>query len=197
MRPPCTQEGRAEGRVVPGYGDANADFHVIGDHPGVHGGLTTGVPFTETVSARRLQHRLHKAELLEEPYSDRPTVSNLYMSYVHMCPPREGGPTDDDYAELERFFDAELRAINAHVLLPVGHRAISHVLREYTTQSRKLTSKPEQLHARQLRGRGFLVVPVKEPAEWTEEDGDRLATALREILASDYRQTKGVATRIG
>ena len=26
MRPPCE-------RFVPGYGDANADFHVAGDHP--------------------------------------------------------------------------------------------------------------------------------------------------------------------
>ena len=36
MHPPCEQ-------FVPGYGDANAAFHVVGDHPGVHGGVDTGV----------------------------------------------------------------------------------------------------------------------------------------------------------
>ena len=41
-------------RLVPGYGDANADFHVIGDHSDVHGGVETGVPFTETTASDRL-----------------------------------------------------------------------------------------------------------------------------------------------
>mgnify|MGYP002760407047 CR=1 FL=1 len=36
MHPPCEQ-------FVPGYGDANAAFHVVGDHPGAHGGVDTGV----------------------------------------------------------------------------------------------------------------------------------------------------------
>jgi len=31
-------------RFVPGYGDTRAHFHVVGDHPGVHGGLDAGVP---------------------------------------------------------------------------------------------------------------------------------------------------------
>jgi len=39
MRPDCES-------FVPGYGDANADFHVVGDHPGVHGGVDAGIPFT-------------------------------------------------------------------------------------------------------------------------------------------------------
>ena len=38
---------------VPGYGDANADFHVVGDHPGVHGGCETGIPFTGSRTGER------------------------------------------------------------------------------------------------------------------------------------------------
>lgn len=197
MRPPCREKQGGGGRTVPGYGDANADFHVIGDHPGVHGGTNTGVPFTETVSGRRMQNLLYETSFLEEPYSDRPTVSNLFLSYIYMCSSDDGPPTDEDYTELERFFDAELRAINAHILLPVGERATEHVLREYTTQRHKLTLDMTQLHARQIRGRGFLVVPVNEPAEWSDSERDRLAETVREVLESDYRQTKGVATRFG
>ena len=40
------------GPAVPGYGDANADLHVVGDHPGHHGGAETGVPFTDAVALR-------------------------------------------------------------------------------------------------------------------------------------------------
>ncbi|MFB6308018.1 MAG: uracil-DNA glycosylase, partial [Haloarculaceae archaeon] len=40
MQPPCES-------YVAGYGDANAHFHVVGDHPCVHGGAESGVPFTD------------------------------------------------------------------------------------------------------------------------------------------------------
>jgi hypothetical protein len=45
------------------------------------------------------------------------------------------------------------------------------------------------LHADHLPGRGFLVVPVREPSEWTDGDADRLAASLADLRASDYRQT--------
>jgi uracil-DNA glycosylase family 4 len=200
MRAPCEDPGAADGGLgaVYGYGDANADFHLIGHHPGVHGGAETGVPFTRSVAGERLQSVLHELGFAAGAYSDEPRLSNLYASYLYMCVPPEGrDPSPRDYDDLERFFDAELRAINAHVLLPVGERATEHVLAEYTTQARKFDPNMESLHARDIRGRGFLVVPIREPAEWTLGDRERLVSKLQAILDSDYRQTKGVATLIG
>jgi len=181
MQPPCEA-------FVAGYGDANADFHVIGDNPRVHGGVDTGVPFTDTPAADRLQSVLETTGLLKTT-GDEPTVNGTYFSYLHMCvPPTEATPSEADYTDMERFFDAELRAIAAHVLFPVGARATSHVLEEYTALAWKTEIDMDRLHARELRGSGWLVMPIKEPAEWTETDADRLADAITRLQETDFRR---------
>ncbi|RQG89974.1 uracil-DNA glycosylase [Natrarchaeobius halalkaliphilus] len=197
LRPPFDRTEPTERTAVFGYGDANADFHVIGDYPGNHGGTRTGVPFTETDAGSAIQDVLRELEFVHG-FRERPDLENLYLSYVHMCCLPDGHePTESEYAELERFFDAELRAINAHVLLPVGERPTDHVLREYTTQRDRLEFDMPTLHANEVRGRGFMVVPIRDPSEWTDGDREALVSKLESILESDYRQTKGVATSIG
>ncbi len=199
MRPPFERGDAGCVQAVFGYGDANADFHVIGDHPGVHGGAHSGIPFTETDTGEALQSVLRAVGFIEGP-PDAPTLENCFLDYIHMCTlPGERVPTQEEYADLERFFDAELRAINAHILLPVGPTATEHVLREYTTQRRRFGPELDMatLHASQIRGRGFLVVPIQEPTAWKDGNRDRLIETLEAILASDYRQTKGVATTVG
>jgi uracil-DNA glycosylase len=198
MRPPCERDCSGGHPAVFGYGDANADVHVVGDHPGVHGGAETGVPFAGAGSAP-LRAVLADVGLLAGADPDREPdpdadpapyrVANLFCSYIHPCCPPDGGPTDADYARLEPFFDAELRAIAAHVLIPVGDRALERVLEEYTSRARSLPADAAALHAREVRGRGFLVVPVCDPAEWEGDDRGRLTERLRSLLASDYRRT--------
>ncbi len=136
---------------VPGYGDANADFHVVGDHPGAHGGADTGVPFTGTDAAVRLQHALAAVDLVTDP-GDAPGVDNLFLSYRHMgVLDEERSPTAADYAEMEPFFDAELRAITAHVLLPVGRAATEHVLEQYTARREKVdTADMAAMHGTEI-----------------------------------------------
>jgi uracil-DNA glycosylase len=210
MRPPCE-------RYVPGYGDANADFHVIGDHPLVHGGVgdsaTDGadpasdgpasasrdvradeggdaVPFTNEAGLR-LQCALVEAGLLERA-GEPPIVDRTFLSYLYMCVPEGLAPDEDDYARLERFFDAELRAIAAHVLVPVGVRATRHVLANYTAQAHRydVPEEMDRLHGRELHGSGWLVVPVKEPAEWDEggDDHRALVEGLTELQRTDFRR---------
>ena len=181
---------RAPGEpAVYGYGDANADFHVVGADAETHGGTETGVPFTDSAAGRRLQTVLQAAGFAAEPYSDEPDLLNCYLSYLRLSP--------GDPADLERYVDAEIRAINAHILLAVGDDALSYVLEEFTTRARKLPHDAARLHAGEVRGRGFLVVPVADPAGWTDGDETALVDRLESILDGDYRQTKGVATRIG
>ena len=179
MRPDCA-------RFVPGYGDANAHFHVIGDHPGVHGGADTGVPFTNE-AGYRLQTALAEAGLLETT-GDEPTVDRTYFSYLHMCVPDGDAPTEADYTDLERYLDAELRAIAAHVLLPVGARATAYVLRNHTARPADDGLDLHALHGTEILGSGFLVVPVLDPTEWTDAESDRLVDGLRELQRTDYRR---------
>ena len=191
MRPPCEDVCAADGpEAAFGYGDANADFHLVGDNPNAHGGGGTGIPFTDGVAGERLQPVLNEVGLLGDAYSDEPAVSNLFSSYLHMCClPDDREPTDREYAALEPFFDAELRAIAAHVLLPVGERATAHVLEEYTARASALSRGMAALHATELKGRGFLIVPIRDPRKWEADDGDALQDELAAILAGDYRQT--------
>ncbi len=180
MRPDCD-------RFVPGYGDANADFHVVGDHPKAHGGVDTRVPFTGTAAAERFQTALVRAGLLAETGAE-PEPQSTFLSYLHMCVPDGQTPTDADYTNMERFLDTEVRAITAHVLLPVGERATRYALEQYTAQARKVTVEMPRLHASEIRGAGWLVYPVRDPREWDAGDADALVDALDRLQATDYRR---------
>lgn len=173
-------------RFVPGYGDANANFHLIGDHPGVHGGSETGVPFTGTPASLRLQDALADAGLLRTT-GDTPDVASTFLSYLHMCVP-DGEPTEADYANMERFFDAELRAIAAHVLLPVGTRATEHVLQTFTAKAWKTAIEMEALHGTEVHGSGWLVLPICDPRAWDGTHGPQLVEAIEHLRSTDYRR---------
>lgn len=180
ISPPCE-------RYVPGYGDSTADFHVVGDHPGVHGGVESGIPFTGLPWSGRFFDALERAGLVRRgPDGGELDVSDTFLSYLHTCVPG-GEPTPDDYAAMEPFFDAELRAITAHVLLPVGPRATAHVLETYTARD-PAELDTDSAHATEIRGSGWLVMPMKDPAEWSSEDADSLVAALEELQRTDYRR---------
>ena len=176
--PPCESVG-------PGFGDVNAHFHVVGDHPGVHGGAETGIPFTEFEASRRLQDALVEGGLLEEAGTP-PVVDRTYFSYLHTCVP-DGEPRPEDYADLERFFDSEVRAITAHVLLPVGERATRHVFANMSAEPADEVDMAA-LHATEVPGSGWLIVPIKDPATWTDGDEADLVGALTALLGRDYRR---------
>jgi len=208
MEPDCD-------RFVPGYGDANADFHVVGDHPGVHGGIDAGVPFTGTAAGDRLLDALVRAGLLDAA-GEAPAVASTYLSYLHMCVPEgdrataDGSPTEASYDDMERFFDAEVRAIAAHVLLPVGERATRHVLETFTARAHGTAVDMDDLHGREITGAGWLVLPIKEPADWSAPadtagaadpgagisdadpdpvgDAERLVEGVGTLRSTDYRR---------
>ena len=190
MRPPCPHRcpGAGDRRAVLGYGDANADFHVIGDHPGAHGGGGTGIPFTGNEAGERVLDVLESVGLLRWQ-SGEPELADTYLSYYHCCcVPTGEEPTPEDYRDFERFFDAELRAIAADVLLPVGERTTRHVLREYTSQADRLDLELAALHGRQIRGRGFLVMPIEDPRRWESNDEAHIVDAIEELRSMDYEQ---------
>lgn len=179
MRPPHDE-------YVAGYGDANAHFHVVGDHPGVHGGTETDIPFTDASGVERLIDVLEAVGLVERTDNPGYDPRNTFFSYLHMGVV-DGAPADAEYDDMERFFDAELRAITAHVLVPVGERATRHVLANYTAID-PATFDLDENHATEVLGSGFLVYPVKDPTEWSDEDAEALEESLTELLTRDYRR---------
>jgi uracil-DNA glycosylase family 4 len=190
MRPacPCRCAEDTDRRAVFGYGDANAEFHVVGDHPGVHGGAETGVPFTGSPAGERLLAALDRAGLIGYDGRDAIDHRRCYLSYRHLCCVPDGEtPTPEAYAEFDRFFDAELRAISAHVLFPVGERTARHVIETHTARGHKFAYDMDDLHATEIRGRGFLVVPIADPREW-DGHADELVGAIDRLRSTDYEQ---------
>lgn len=187
MNPPCRRACPHGGRAVYGVGDPNADVHVIGDHPGVHGGRTSGIPFGDP-PADAVLDLLERIELVDRS-SDEIRFSNAFLSHRHCCCLPEGrDPTEREYIELHPYFDAELRAITAHVLVPVGRRTTSFVLDEYSGQGYRTEPRMDDLHATEIAGRGFLIVPLSDPSTWNESDTEAAFEAFRALLSRDYRQ---------
>jgi len=180
---PCEQS-------VPGYGNVDAHFHVVGDHPGRHGGLESGVPFTGRPWSGRFFDVLRRGGLVTDVTESGRAITAVetdktFLSYLHACA-AEGEPTDADYAGLEATFDAEVRAIAAHVLVPVGRRATEYVLRTHTARSADV--EMADVHATEIRGSGWLVVPVRDPDGWADGDADRFAARLEAVRGRDYRR---------
>ncbi len=104
LRPPFDRTAPDARTAVFGYGDANADFHLIGDHPGAHGGKRSGIPFTDTDAGLAIQDIFRDLEFVSGP-TDEPRFENLFGSYIHMCCLPDGHqPTQREYDDLERFF---------------------------------------------------------------------------------------------
>lgn len=172
-------------RFVPGFGDVNADFHVVGDNPGVHGGVTSGFPFTETEGAKRLQGALVRGGLLRKAGCP-PTIGSTYLSYLDLCV-SDGTPTSAADTVGETFAVAEIRAITAHILLPVGKRATRWVF-EHMTARASDDLDMRSLHATESIGSGWLVVPIAEPESWADDEKRELGAALTELRDRDYRR---------
>ncbi len=188
MRPPCESPCSADVPAVFGYGDANA----------VHGGRETGVPFTDSEAGAAVRRALYEADFADDPDADEPELENCFLSYLHMCcSPEDSDPAPERYDELDPFFDAELRAIAAHVLVPVGERATRHVIETYTARASKLEIEMAEIHATEIRGSGFLVVPVRGPLEWDEGDSDEFVERLLSIRGRDYRETADLSRFLG
>ena len=104
-------------RFVPGYGDANAEFHVVGDHPGVHGGVEAGVPFTGEPWSAAFLSALTEAGLLAGPaegvapdgVTERSPADGAAMDAADCC--QDDGP-----------------CLLAHCMAPVGACAAPPVL---------------------------------------------------------------------
>ncbi|WP_181686127.1 uracil-DNA glycosylase family protein [Halorhabdus salina] len=187
FRPDCD-------RFVPGFGDVAADFHVIGDHPGVHGGVSTGIPFTETGGSERLQRALLRGDLLHTTGST-PDVNATYLSYLHPCVP-EGTLSEENYRRAATFVESEVRAITAHVLLPVGERATRWVFEHMTTQPTDDIDM-DALHATEVLGSGWLVYPTADPDGWSDGDGRKLGEALLALQEQDYRREADLGRLVG
>jgi uracil-DNA glycosylase family 4 len=181
-------------RVVHGYGDVGADFLFVVDAPGA-GADESGIPAFHDDGGDRFRRILERCMLCASASpTDEPELANAYVTSVARCFHPERDPTDEEVGNCEPYLNAELRMINPEILVPVGERALAELAEEYTTTDASELSVDDH-HATSVRGRGFEIAPMKHPAEMTDSDEQSFVQFFAELMASDYRQTKGRRSR--
>ncbi|GAB6880402.1 uracil-DNA glycosylase family protein [Halorubrum gandharaense] len=181
----------ARERVVHGYGDVGGEFLVVGASP-TAAAERNGIPFTGPGGGERVQSMFAEFGFVRsEPSASTPDVQNVFFTNLTRCHHPERDPTDTEVDTCEPFLNAEIRMINPQIIVPVGERVLEALAVEYTTR-RPASFDIEAEHATTIRGRGFELVPMVDPAEMTDAQADAFVSHMREnVLARDYRQTKG------
>lgn len=172
-----------------------AEFLFVGEAP-TAAAERTGVPFTGDEAGRRVQRILGDLGFVRsEPDADEPDVQNVFFTYLTRCRHPDRGPSDDEVATCEPYLNAEVRMINPHIIVPVGQAALEALAFDYTTRAADSFDVDAE-HATTIRGRGFELVPMKEPERLTDADAEAFVEHVREsVFGRDYRQTKGRQSR--
>ncbi|USZ72834.1 uracil-DNA glycosylase [Natronosalvus halobius] len=196
-------------QVVHGYGDVGADFLFVGERPSAPADVV-GIPFLEAGSKDegergagddggtsevgangglyRILQRLGLCASVSDP--EEPELANVYLTLLTRCRDPERPPTDEEIVTCEPYLNAEIRMINPEIIVPVGQRALTEIGTEYTTTAAD-NLEIETHHATTIRGRGFELVPMLEPAAQTRAQTQAWLEHFVDLMASDYRQTKG------
>ena len=190
----CAALCETRSRVVHGYGDVAADFLFVGEMPDADADRT-GVPFTGSDAGERVLGILRRLGLCGPPgEATEPVLANAYLTNLTRCHHPERSPTDAEIGNCEPFLNAEVRMINPEILVALGDRALATLLEDYSTTAADAVALPD-CHGDRIRGRGFEIVPTIDPASMTDDEADAFVYAFSELMASDYRQTKGRRSR--
>lgn len=194
MDPSCTRcpelvETRST--IVHGYGDVAADFLFVAEMP-THETDRAGHPVVETDGDRSLGDLLAAVGFLRDDTDadGHPVLENAFVTHLTRCHHPDRGPTNEEIAACEPFLNAELRTINPELLIPLGERTVKSLAREYTTTNPDDLTL-EEIHASEVCGRGFELIPLREPGNMDREDFEAAVERLSATLERDYRQTKG------
>ena len=181
--------------VVHGYGDVGGEFLVVGARPNA-AAEANGVPFTGGGVGERVQSIFADLGFVRSaPDATEPDVQNVFFTNLTRCRHPEREPTAREVETCEPFLNAEIRMINPQIIVPVGERPLRELAVEYTTR-RPDSFDVDAEHATTIRGRGFELVPMTDPAEMTDAEADAFREHMREnVLSRDYRQTKGRQSR--
>ncbi|MCU4719390.1 uracil-DNA glycosylase [Halapricum hydrolyticum] len=185
----CPELAESRTQVVHGYGDVSAEFAFVGGFPDA-GADEVGIPFMGAGRETMLEILRETGFTDSPPETTEPEIDNAVLTYAARCHHPDRKPTDGEFSACEPYLTSELRMINPEIIVAVGQHALEALAWEYTTRSAD-EFDVEAEHASTVRGRGFEIVPMIEPAEQTDAQTDALIEHLLGVLGRDYRQTKG------
>ena len=189
--PRCDALVETRHTIVHGFGDVTAEFFFVAETP-TERADERGHPVTEPDDGYGLIDLLDAGGFLtdETDAADEPVLENAFVTHLTRCRHPDRAPTDVEVRNCEPFLNAELRSINPEILVPVGQRPLRFLAAEYTTTDPR-TLSIDEVHATELRGRGFELVPSIEPDRMDDTTYEVFAERLAETMGRDYRQTKG------
>lgn len=193
--PRCDTLVETRRTIVHGYGDVAADFLFVAEAPTAKANRT-GHPIVAESDGASLVDLFEAVGFLTDDVDDagEPILDNAFVTHLTRCHHPERGPTDGEIANCEPFLNAEVRTINPEILVPVGERVLRFLAREFTTTDAAELSI-DDVHATELRGRGFELIPLEEPSAMSEAQCEAAIDRIIDTLGRDYRQTKGRRSR--
>lgn len=194
MDPECTRCPAlvdTRDHIVHGYGDVGADFLFVAEQPEPTADRT-GIPVSDTEEPRGLTRFLAASGFVREEVDEAgdPVLADAFVTHLTRCRHPDRAPTPEEIEACDAFLTAELRTINPEILVPLGERVLSVLGDEYTTS----LSDPwdlDDLHATELRGRGFELIPLEAPSRMDEAQFETAIDRFDRTRDRDYRQTKG------
>ena len=112
------------GKPVPGFGDAQAEFVILGLAPAAHGANRTGRMFTGDRSGDFLYRALHCAGFASQPTSvrrdDGVQLDNAYITAALRCAPPGNKPLPAELANCRPYFESELELLRPRAVLALG-----------------------------------------------------------------------------
>lgn len=185
----CPELCETREEIAHGYGDVAAEFVFVGEHP-TEGADRTGIPFSGDEHGEALQDVLRALEFAHQEPGEEPDLENAYLTLLTRCRHPDRAPTDREIENCEAYLSSEIRMINPEIIVPVGERALREIAAEYTRDDPE-AFEIESYNGEEIRGRGFEIVPMIDPAEATDEQREAFLESFSELLGRDYRQTKG------
>ena len=185
----CPELCETREEIAHGYGDVAAEFVFVGEHP-TEGADETGIPFFGDDRSEAFQDVLRALGFAHQEPGEEPELENAYLTLLTRCRHPERAPTDREIENCEPYLSSEIRMINPEIIVPVGERALREIVREYTRNDPD-EFDIENRNGKEIRGRGFEIVPMIDPAEGDEDEREAFLESFSELLGRDYRQTKG------
>lgn len=187
----CPELVETRSTIVHGYGDVAGDFMFVAEMP-TGAADDAGHPVVSGDGDVDLVDLLEAVGFLREDVdaAGEPRLTNAFITHLTRCHHPDRPPTDREIENCEPFLNAELRTINPEILVPLGERVLRTLAGEHTTTD-PASLRIEDVHATELRGRGFELIPLRAPHSMDSDEFEAAVERLTATLERDYRQTKG------
>jgi len=175
-------------RVVPGYGDLNANVMFVGLCPGRNGADLTGVPFTRDRSGVLFQTVLHKLNLIKK-VSERPQIRHAYVTNIVKCCPRDTfgrnrNPGHEEIASCKKYVQNEIEIIDPTFVVTLGKIATECILGKKIQRLSDHILKP-------VTSKRSIVIPFYHPSyvirgTYSSESYFHDVKSLAALIGSEY-----------